>query len=205
MALKKPASLTAVSDSDDERHETVGPRLAARPVVQQGNKLSVSRRRLRWDGGYPQGTPMWRSLWHTDHILRWSWPTWVSRFSKRTGNTWKHMAFVTLGPRWAWHLRGFAGPYWEKPWRRKWQPHSSPLSWKMPRTEEPGRLQSMGSLRVGHDWATTLHFTSLREVERWHARCHFESAKHPQGAWARRRPLWVMQMRMWADLWGGVL
>ena len=78
---------------------------------------------------------------------------------------------------WARHLRGFAGPYWEKPWRRKWQPHSSPLSWKIPRTEEPGRLQSMGSLRVGHDWATTLHFTSLREVERWHAGCHFESAK----------------------------
>ena len=30
-------------------------------------------------------------------------------------------------------------------------PHSSPLAWKTPWTEEPGRLQSMGSLRVGHD------------------------------------------------------
>ena len=30
-------------------------------------------------------------------------------------------------------------------------PHSSTLAWKIPRTEEPGRLQSMGSLRVGHD------------------------------------------------------
>ena len=30
-------------------------------------------------------------------------------------------------------------------------PHSSPLAWKIPWTEEPGRLQSMGSLRVGHD------------------------------------------------------
>ena len=29
-------------------------------------------------------------------------------------------------------------------------PHSSTLAWKIPRTEEPGRLQSMGSLRVGH-------------------------------------------------------
>ena len=35
-------------------------------------------------------------------------------------------------------------------------PHSSTLAWKIPRTEEPGRLQSMGSLRVGHDWATSL-------------------------------------------------
>ena len=32
-----------------------------------------------------------------------------------------------------------------------WAPHSSTLAWKIPRTEEPGRLQSMGSLRVGHD------------------------------------------------------
>ena len=29
--------------------------------------------------------------------------------------------------------------------------HSSPLAWKIPWTEEPGRLQSMGSLRVEHD------------------------------------------------------
>ena len=30
-------------------------------------------------------------------------------------------------------------------------PHSSTLTWKIPWAEEPGRLQSMGSLRVGHD------------------------------------------------------
>ena len=35
-------------------------------------------------------------------------------------------------------------------------PHSSTLAWKILWTEEPGRLQSMGSLRVGHDWATSL-------------------------------------------------
>ena len=34
-------------------------------------------------------------------------------------------------------------------------PHSSTLAWKIPWTEEPGGLQSMGSLRVGHDWATS--------------------------------------------------
>ena len=32
-------------------------------------------------------------------------------------------------------------------------PHSSTLAWKIPWTEEPGRLQSMGSLRVRHDWS----------------------------------------------------
>ena len=37
--------------------------------------------------------------------------------------------------------------------------HSSILAWKIPWTEDPGRLQFMGSQRVGHDWATSLHFT----------------------------------------------
>ena len=32
-------------------------------------------------------------------------------------------------------------------------PHSSTLAWKIPWTEEPGRLQSLLSLRVGHDWS----------------------------------------------------
>ena len=35
-------------------------------------------------------------------------------------------------------------------------PHSSTLAWKIPWMEEPGRLQSMGSLRVRHDWKTSL-------------------------------------------------
>ena len=35
-------------------------------------------------------------------------------------------------------------------------PHSSTLAWGIPWTEEPGRLQSMGSLRVRHDCATSL-------------------------------------------------
>ena len=35
-------------------------------------------------------------------------------------------------------------------------PHSSALAWKIPWMEEPGGLQSMGSLRVRHDWAPSL-------------------------------------------------
>ena len=38
-------------------------------------------------------------------------------------------------------------------------PHSSTLAWKIPWTQEPARLQSMGLLRVGHNWATSLHFS----------------------------------------------
>ena len=44
-------------------------------------------------------------------------------------------------------------------------PHSSTLAWKIPWVEEPGRLQSMWSLRVGHDSATsfTFHFYALEK------------------------------------------
>ena len=46
--------------------------------------------------------------------------------------------------------------------------HSSTLAWKIPWTEEPGRLQSMGSPRVGHDWATSLSlFTFMRWRRKW--------------------------------------
>ena len=47
-------------------------------------------------------------------------------------------------------------------------PHSSTLAWKIPWTEEPGRLQSMGLLRVGHDWATSLSlFTVIHWRRKW--------------------------------------
>ena len=46
--------------------------------------------------------------------------------------------------------------------------HSSTFAWKIPRTEEPGRLQSMGSLRVGHRWATSLSlFTFMHWRRKW--------------------------------------
>ena len=45
-------------------------------------------------------------------------------------------------------------------------PHSSTLAWKIPWTEEPGRLQSMGSLRVGHDWGTSLSLVSFMHWRR---------------------------------------
>ena len=47
-------------------------------------------------------------------------------------------------------------------------PHSSTLAWKIPWTEEPGRLHSMGSLRVGHDWETSVSlFTFMHWRRKW--------------------------------------
>ena len=40
---------------------------------------------------------------------------------------------------------------WEDPLEKEMATHSSTLAWKTPWTEEPGRLQSLGSQRVGHD------------------------------------------------------
>ena len=44
----------------------------------------------------------------------------------------------------------------EDPLEKEMATHFSTLAWKIPWTEEPGRLQSMGSQRVGHDWVTSL-------------------------------------------------
>ena len=48
-------------------------------------------------------------------------------------------------------------------------PHSSTLAWKIPWMEEPGRLQSMGSRKVGHGWLTSLSlFTFMHWRRQWH-------------------------------------
>ena len=50
-------------------------------------------------------------------------------------------------------------------------PHSSTLPWKIPWMEEPGRLQSMGPLRVGYDWdlTFTFHFHALEKETATHS------------------------------------
>ena len=47
---------------------------------------------------------------------------------------------------------------WEDPLEKERAPYSNIVAWRIPWTEEPGRLQSMGSQRVGHDSVT---FSSL--------------------------------------------
>ena len=57
---------------------------------------------------------------------------------------------------------------WEDPLEKGMATHSSTLAWKIPWTEEPGRLQSMGSQRVRHDWATSLSlFTFMHWRRKW--------------------------------------
>ena len=64
-------------------------------------------------------------------------------------------------------------------------PHSSTLAWKIPWMEEPGRLQSMELLGVGHDWATSLSlFTFMHWRKQWQPTPVFlPGESHGRGAW----------------------
>ena len=66
------------------------------------------------------------------------------------------------------HSGGELGWVREEHAEKAMAPHSSTLAWKIPWTEEPGGLQSMGSLRVRHDWETSLSlFTFMHWRRKW--------------------------------------
>ena len=58
---------------------------------------------------------------------------------------------LAMRENWVWSLGR------EDPLEKEMATHSSTLAWKIPWTEKPGRLQSMGSQRVRHDWTTSLY------------------------------------------------
>ena len=72
------------------------------------------------------------------------------------------LLLLLKGLNWAEVKTGFVSHSWcikvliVMPSEKAMAPHSSTLAWKIPWTEEPGRLQSMGLRRVGHNWATSL-------------------------------------------------
>ena len=82
---------------------------------------------------------------------------------------WKH-----LPPMWETRVRSLGQ---EDPLEKEMAIHSSILSWRIPWTEKPSRLQSTGSQRVGHDWATSPRTLCSR---RW--RSSIQSAKTRLGA-----------------------
>ena len=71
-------------------------------------------------------------------------------------------------------------------------PHSSTLAWKIPWMEEPGRLQSIGLLRVGLDWATSLSlFRFMHWRRKWQPTPVFLPGES-QGRWS------LVGCRLWA-------
>ena len=67
--------------------------------------------------------------------------------------------------------------------RRQWQPTPVLLPWKIPWTEEPGRLQFMGSLRVRHNWATSLSLSHIGEGNGNPLQCSCLENPRDWGAW----------------------
>ena len=86
--------------------------------------------------------------------------------------------------------------------RKTLAPHSSTLAWKILWMEEPGRLQSMGLLRVRHDWATSLSlFTFMHWRRKWQPTSMFLPGKphgrrslvgcSPWGCWGSDMTEWL--------------
>ena len=90
-------------------------------------------------------------------------------------------------------------------------PHSSTLAWKIPWMEEPGRLQSMGSLRVRHDWATSLSLSCIGEGNGNPLQCSCLEDPRDRGAWwaaiygvawSRTRLKWLSSSSSSKFIWG---
>ena len=74
----------------------------------------------------------------------------------------------------------------EDPLEKETATHSSTLAWRIPRTEEPGGLQSMGLQGVGHDWATST-FTFTRPVWLMSSSWEIKGHRHRDEDYVRRR------------------
>ena len=78
---------------------------------------------------------------------------------------WKTWWKKRFHAKWKWKKAGLSTVISDKV---DFKTHSSTLAWKILWTKEPGRLQSMGSLRVGYDWATSLSlFTFMHWRRKW--------------------------------------
>ena len=77
--------------------------------------------------------------------------------------------------------------------REEMATHSSTLAWRIPRTEEPDGLQSMGSQRVGHKWAHT--HTGAR------THTHLQIAFHMPGSWLRNKTFLIPVLHLREQTW----
>ena len=99
------------------------------------------------------------------------WPLAVARLTPVSGQALPRWDLPAV-PRGVTSHEGVHSTFSTSPrWRseKAMAPHSSTLAWKIPWMEEPGRLQSMGSLRVGHDFTFTFHFHALEKEMATHS------------------------------------
>ena len=87
---------------------------------------------------------------------------------------------------------------WEKLLEKGLATHSNILAWRIPWTEDPGRLQSMGSLRVGHNWATSPSlFTFMHWRRKWQPTPVFLPGESQGWGSLVGFRLWVIQSWTW--------
>ena len=90
-------------------------------------------------------------------ILAWEIP-WTE---EPGGATIHGVAKLDTTNNWAWPMHLSVDVFCTDTSEKAIATHSSTVAWKIPWMEEPGRLQSMGSLRVGHDWVTSLSLSTF--------------------------------------------
>ena len=111
------------------------------------------------------------------HSISILWPL-LYNWTSLVAQTVKHLSTM-----WETRVRSLG---WEDPLEKEMAIHSSTIAWKIPWTEEPGRLQSMGSQRVRHDWATSCslynQYSSVRNLmtlQKDFLLCHYRGHPNP--------------------------
>ena len=120
-----------------------------------------------WLQGFCQGSELeMKFLWHTHCRRQWH-PLQCSCLENPMdgGAWWAAIYGVAEGQT---RLSDFTFTFHFHALEKEMATHSSVLAWRIPGTEEPGRLQSMGSQRVEHGWATSLSlFTFTHWRRKW--------------------------------------
>ena len=99
----------------------------------------------------------------------WSWAYTVTRQSLPFCLCHPHFIASSTYPNFAVILLLWGEVSWNM--EKAMAPHSSTLAWKIPWTEEPGRLQSMGSHRVGHGWSNLAAAAAVMKYEKINGYC----------------------------------
>ena len=147
-----------------------------------------------WVQSLGREDPLEKEMATHSSILAWRIP-WTeepgglqSTGSQRVGHDWVTSLSLSLVAQMVKHLSTMRETWvqslgWEDILEKEVATHSSILAWKIPWTEEPGRLQSMGSQRVRYNWPTSLYSVINNS---WPVQC----TQGMSGWWALTEIMW---------------